>query len=283
MPIKSILAPVMGYEESEAALASALGTARRLGAFADILHVSPDPRDAIPLVTEGAAVSVITRIMEIAEEEAKSRASKARAVYDAACRSAGALAEGPAATVAYTTLVGRAPGEIALRARVHDLVVFGRVPEPGEVEWRLSFEAALLEGGRPILLLPPAPSPAIGNSIAIAWNGSVEAAHAASAALPFLAQAEHVMLLAGMRGEPVQPPLDALAAWLGRHGVRAATRQVWLEAWPVGEELVFEASAAGADLLVMGGYGHSRTRETIFGGATRAVINESALPVLMAH
>jgi len=284
MPIKSILAPLTGFEQSEAALVVALKLARKLGAFTDVLHVSPDPRDTIPLISEGAAGPAIVRIMEMAEADAKKRAAAAEALFRKACAAAGIVATGASAGVRYGTIVGRAPGEIALRARVHDLVLLGRVPEDAEIEWRLSFEAALMEGGRPILLLSKEPRETLGKSIAIAWNGSVEAAHAASSALPFLAQAEHVLLLAGEKDEvPVEPSLDLVAEWLRHHGITAAVKHVALKGWPVGAELAIEAAAAGADLIVMGGYGHSRMRETIFGGATRAVVNDSALPVLMAH
>jgi len=71
--------------------------------------------------------------------------------------------------------------------------------------------------------------------------------------------------------------------WKFGGGPRPDQKRVSLKAWPVGEQLVDEAAAAGADLIVMGGYGHSRMRETIFGGATRAVLNESKIPVLLSH
>jgi nucleotide-binding universal stress UspA family protein len=283
MSIKCILAPVVGYEKSDAWLTVALKLARRLGASTTVLHVSPDPHDAIPLVTEGAGAVMMDRIIETAEADAKTRAKRAERLYDAALKEAG-IAGGRAKTSArYVTTVGRAPSEVALRARTHDLVVFGRLSGAGDIEWRLAFEAALMAGGRPILLLPAKPRAIAGKSIAMAWNGSVEAAHAASAALPLLAHAKKVLLLAGARDEPIEPPLEEVAEWLHRHGVAAKPKQVPLETWPVGKHLIAEAAAAGADLLVMGGYGHSRLRETIFGGATRAVIEEASLPVLMAH
>jgi nucleotide-binding universal stress UspA family protein len=283
MAIKSILAPVTGYEKSEGWLTVALKLARRLGARIDVLHVGPDPRDAIPLMTEGAGGAMMTRIIESAEEDAATRASTAEKLFKTACKKAGVALGRGKPLARYDSTVGRAPGEVMLRARVHDLVLFGRAPEAGEIDWRLTFEAALLEGGRPILLLPAKPREIAARSVAIAWNGGVQAAHAARDALPFLAKAKSILLLAGAREDPVEPSLDALAGWLGRHGISAKVKQVALKTWPVGDGLVAEAARAGADFLVMGGYGHSRMRETVFGGATRAVVNDSSLPVLMSH
>jgi len=283
MAIRSILVPLTGYEIENGALVAGLRLARRLGAFTDALHVKPDPREAVPFVTEGAPASVIVNLMELAEREAEARANQARRIFEGACAKANVIASGVNAGARYRTVVGRMEDEVPLRARVTDLVLMMRIAEEHEVQWRLALEAALMESGRPILLLPSVLDGWARKTVAIAWNGGVEAARAASAALPFLAQAERILLLAGIKDAPVEPSLDAVGEWLGHHGIDVEQRQLMLRDWPVEERLVDEAAEAGADLLVMGGYGHSRMRETIFGGATRAVLRESKLPVLMAH
>jgi nucleotide-binding universal stress UspA family protein len=283
MSIKSILTPITGYEATDGALATGLLLARRLGAFMDVLHVKPDPRDTVRMLGEGAAGPLVANIMEMAEREGETRANAAEKLFDGACRAAKVVASGPNAGARFTAIAGRAPDEVAVRARVHDLVLMGRVPEESDIDWRLTLEATLMEGGRPVLLLPAARRDAIGKTIALAWNGSLEAARAATAALPLLAQAERVLILSGVKGAPIEPPVEALADWLGHHGIQAEQKHVALKGWPVGEQLIDEAAAAKADFIVMGGYGHSRLRETIFGGATRAVLNEAKLPVLLAH
>ena len=283
MAIKSILAPITGYETTDGALVTGLTLARKLGAFVDVLHVKPDPRDALRMLGEGAAGPVVADIMAMAEREGETRAKTAHSLFDSACRAAKVVASGAKAGARFTAIVGRMPDEVASRARVHDLVVMGRVPEGSDIDWRLTLEAALMDGGRPVLLLPAERRDTIGKTIAIAWNGSAEAARAATAALPLLAQAERVLILSGAKEVPVDPPVEALADWLGHHGIRAEQKHVALKGWPVGEQLVDEAAAAKANFIVMGGYGHSRMRETIFGGATRAVLNDAKLPVLLAH
>jgi len=282
MPIKSILVPLTGHEKGEGALVAALALARRLGAYTDLLHVKPDPREAVPLIAEGTSGSVISQIIDLAEREANTRAADAQRLFDAAVKKANVVGAGACASAGFRTVIGRGPDEVSRAARVRDLVAMIRVPDDLDIDWRLTLEAALMEGGRPILLLPMEPS-SFGKAVAIAWNGSAEAARAASGALPFLAQAERVLLLEGVKERPIEPSLDDLAEWLGHHGIKGETKRVRLKGWPVGAGLVDEAAAAGADLVVMGGYGHSRVRENIFGGATRGVLNAAKLPVLIAH
>ena len=282
MSIKSMLVPLSGYEKDAAALVAVLALAQRLGAYVDVLHVKPDAREAVPLVAEGTSAPVIEQIITLAEKEANARAAAAGRLFKAAVKEAKVAAAGAKAMAGFRTVTARAPDEVSRTARVRDLVVMIRVPGERDIDWRLTLEAALMEGGRPVLLLP-ADAAGFGKAVALAWNGSPEAARAASGALPFLVKAKQVLLLEGVRGAASRPSLAALAEWLARHGVKGKPKRVALKGWPVGGTLVEEAAAAGADLLVMGGYGHSRLRETIFGGATRAVLEAAKLPVLIAH
>jgi len=210
------------------------------------------------------------------------RAATAARLFKTAAHKAKIATAGAKAAAGLRTLTGLAPDAVSRAARVHDLVVVIRLPEENDIDWRLTLETTLMEGGRPLLLLP-VEAVDFGKAVAVAWNGSVEAARAASAALPFLAKAKRVLLLEGAQGKASKPGLAELAEWLSRHGIAGKAKRVKLKGWPVGGGLAEEAAAAWADLLVMGGYGHSRVRETIFGGATRAILAASKLPVLMSH
>ncbi|HLI14345.1 MAG TPA: universal stress protein [Alphaproteobacteria bacterium] len=283
MAIRSILAPISGYEVDSVALASGMRLARRLGAYVDVIHVQPDPKDMVPPLTINDIGSIMERAISEVTKDIEARAGRAKLLYEEACKGAKFITSGPGAQASFRILGGRSADALPVMARVSDLILFSRVPEAVEAEWRLTLEALLLESGRPVLLMPKAPVEPIGDSVAVAWNGSVEAAHAASAALPLLGLARRVLLLSGSKGAPLEPSLDDVGVWLERHGVLAERKHVRLKAWPIGEQLVDEAANEGADLLVMGAYGHTRMRETIFGGATRAVLNECRLPVLLAH
>jgi nucleotide-binding universal stress UspA family protein len=283
MAIRSILAPITGLEPSHAPLESGMRIARLLDAFIDVLHVRQDPREAISLIAMSGSGVVLDQLMGQMEKETESRATQARRLFEKAAQAAGIAVAGSNATGRFRTIVASAPDEVPVQARVADLILFCRLPEGVDTEWRLTLETALVGSGRAVLLLPLQARPTVGKTVALAWNGSAEAARAFSAALPILKLAQKVLLLFGTQGPPVTPSLSEVGDWLGRHGIATERQPVALKGWPVGEQLVEEAAGAGADLLVMGAYGHTRVRETIFGGATRAVLNESALPVLLAH
>jgi len=283
MTIKCILLPVSGYEPDETGFAAAFGLARALGAFVEGLHVKPDPREAVPIAAEGAAGSVIARMIDLAEKDAAGRAGHAQRLFETAAKKAGVALGGAKAQAKFSTVVGRAADEVTIRARVADLVILVRVAGDARIDWNVTVEATLMEGGRPVLILPAGLKAWSAATAALGWNGSAEAARAAAAALPILGQAKRVILLAGVKDVPVEPSLDQLADWLAHHGVKAETRKVALKGWPVEGQIDDEAQAAGAELLVMGAYGHSRMREMVFGGATRAVLDESKIPVLLMH
>lgn len=283
MSIKCILLPITGYEADDAALATALGLARSLGAHVDAFHVKPDPREALPLVADGASGSVVSRMMDLAEKDGENRAGLAKRLFESAAKKAGIALSGAKAGAVFETAVGNAADEISIRARVADLVIAVRITGDAAIDWNVAVEATLMEGGRPMLILPAGLKSWRAATIAIGWNGSAEAARAAAAALPLLAKAKRVILLAGVKETPVEPSLDQLAAWLSHHDIAGEQRKLKLKGWPVAGQIDDEAQAAGAELLVMGAYGHSRMREIVFGGATRAVLDDSKIPVLLMH
>ncbi len=178
---------------------------------------------------------------------------------------------------------------MALHARYADLIVLGQFdPEDTQALMGGDFaERVMLECGRPVLLVPYAgrcETP--GKRILVAWNASREAARAVSAALPLLRRAAKVIVMAinpanaGDHGE--QPGAD-IALFLARHGVPVTATSHTVEDVDAGSWLLSRASDAEIDLIVMGGYGHSRIRELAFGGVTRTLMQSMTVPVLMAH
>ena len=173
-------------------------------------------------------------------------------------------------------------------ARACDLVVTDLLTaERDESPFYGVAESIALSAGRPVLLLPDAPaSKLVGGRILLAWDGGRESARAAFDALPLLAAAGGVNI-ACVR-EPDAPGKDELpaadiAATLAHHGVECAIDHVSPENETVGAALSRHASAIGADLIVMGAYGHSRLREFVFGGATRHLLRTSTTPLFVSH
>ncbi len=296
MSIRVIFTPLSGRESDKSVLAAARAAARRFNAHVDVVSLRGDPRDAIPYLGEGVSGALVEEFIEQAERENIEQADKARAAFDRWREDAGfTLADSPgdnlagpgtteeSATCSWREIAGSAEYAAASAGRLADLIITPRGDAAGEMENEGAFETALLRSGRPLLLAPPTPCEALGDNIAIAWDGSAEAARAVGAAMPFLRAADTVTAIAvaeeGKRGAPVED----LARYLSWHGVQANTRTVAADDRTIGEAILGEAMHESADLLVMGAYSHNRYRELIFGGATRYILDECALPVLLAH
>ncbi|MYN20665.1 universal stress protein [Rugamonas sp. FT107W] len=148
-------------------------------------------------------------------------------------------------------------------------------------------QTVMFHSARAVLLVPYAGRfEKIGKQVLVGWNGSASAARAVTAALPMLKRAAAVTVAAspqtGSHGRQTDVPGAELARYLFRHGVDV-TLVAQDDDRRAGEALLDLAAASGADLLVMGGYGHQRLHEWLLGGATRTVLREMTLPVLMAH
>jgi len=180
---------------------------------------------------------------------------------------------------------GNAPNAVARVARNFDITIGVQPEGPDQSASSLVLEGVLFHSGRPLLVLPYIHrGPAKLGKIIVAWDGGATAARALSCAMPVLKRAgrvEVVTMINGKRATSDLPGFD-IARNLARHGVQAD-----LKTLPKGEDvgalILSYAADENADLLVMGGYGHSRLREFVLGGATRTILQSMTLPVLMAH
>jgi nucleotide-binding universal stress UspA family protein len=175
---------------------------------------------------------------------------------------------------------------LALHGRYADLLVLGQDdPESGNAGL---LEAVVFDSGRPVLAIPFAGSfKTIGKRVLVGWNASREASRALHDALPLIAKAETVTLFLanptrGLDGHGEEPGAD-IARHMVRHGLKVEVAKVIADDVPDSALLLNHASDMGADLLVMGAYGHSRLREFILGGMTRSLLREMTVPVLLSH
>jgi nucleotide-binding universal stress UspA family protein len=171
-----------------------------------------------------------------------------------------------------------------------DLLVLGKRDPSGPHAEQLPAdfaESVVIESGKPALVVPDdAHTDDIGRTIVIAWKPSRESARAVTAALPLLRHARSVHALMWQDKQDAPTPahhLGRLSAFLQAHGVAAQTHALGNAPAHIGEAILAQTQALGADLLVMGCYGRSRARELLLGGASRSVLNAMPLPVLMAH
>jgi nucleotide-binding universal stress UspA family protein len=183
-----------------------------------------------------------------------------------------------------------ANGGLGLRARYADLIIIGQtnLNEPSPSVMSDFPEFMVVNSGRPVLLIPHAltNSTTIGERCVVAWDGSRESARALTDALPLLKFSKSVQVLIINPNQTDQAhgeePGADVALFLARHGIKVeiTTR---FNTHDKGTAILSACKESGADLLVMGAYGHSRFREMIMGGATRTVLEAMEVPVLMAH
>lgn len=286
MPIRKILVPVQGTDADNLVLNAALSVAKAFGAQVQALFVRPDPSEALPYLGDGVSGQVIEDLLQAAKEGSDAAADRARKILEEEAAKAGIPVVSDTATlpsVRFAEVTGRQDLVVAEESRLSDLVLFPGAEADDGVAGGDALEAALLSADRPVLIAPKTASKTIGSSVMVAWDGSLEASAAVTSAMPFIARAESVTILCIDEGDHDGAPNEILETYLALHGASPVSRLVQAGGRPVGEVLLEEATKAGADLLVMGGYGSSRLREFLFGGATRHVRAHASVPVLMAH
>ena len=292
MTIRDLLVHVDGAPAARARLEAALALAERFeGAHVTALYLIAEP---FVRASGGAG-------LHVPEDLLREHLAHADAEADAALAEAREAAERRGVAFEAWREVGRLdrlPTMLAHHARHADLTVVGQPdPEAGGADDVLLAEAAFMDSGRPALLVPGAVATAPAAApprlpprrALVAWDGSREAARAVGDALPLLRLAEEGVTvlvvndrdLSRLQGEQ---PGAALAAHLARHAIAAVVRRVASErAAGVADTILAQAGEERADLLVVGGYGHSRLREMVLGGVTRHLIERATLPVLFSH
>ncbi|HUC16665.1 MAG TPA: universal stress protein [Acetobacteraceae bacterium] len=181
-----------------------------------------------------------------------------------------------------------APVPAALReARHADLVIVGQTDPEDSPDRPIvnPVEEILLGAGRPLIVVPRYGTfPSCGETVLVGWIGTREATRAVHDALPILAASRAVTLLTiGEEAEEEEAAAAGMAEHLKRHGVPAKAAQTVAGDLSPADVLLNHASDMGADLIVVGGYGHSRLREVTLGGVTRSLLQHMTVPVLFAH
>ncbi len=289
MSLAKLLAVIDGGSGSEAAMLAALDLGRRFSARVELLHVEVDPESAVPMVGEGMSGAAVEQLVQSLRAESEQRRKTARDLFEKHCVAAGLNVVEPHAVsapgtfaVCFRSLVGSEIDEVLHLGRLSDLTVIARPSAEDEGGLTTTFDVALFDSGRPVLLVPAGPVADLGTSVAIAWDRSCEAARAVGAALPLLTAAKKVVILnARESGAEVEP--SELATYLALHGVDARTWAFAPGPGSLGGALIEEAGKAEANLLVMGAYGHSRLREMVLGGVTRSILADADLPVFLMH
>lgn len=276
--IKSVLIGLtkeFGPDETSSALGYGLSLAQQAGAHATVQAASVRldlPSAGISKVVAGLVHEENRRLHALAEVTARS------AQADAAAAGVACSVESP--HLSYPELV------IAFRmqAHLHDLTVIDAEAETLAPDRGL-IDALLMDSGRPLLVVPPGQDVFRTGQVILAWDGSGRAARAAADALPFLREAGIVEVVAvvGEKELPTSVSGADIAPHLTRHGVNVRVHTLPALEGDVARTLRNHATLTHADMIVMGGYVHSRLRELVFGGVTQALLRQSPVPLFMSY
>jgi len=286
MTLRTILVPVRGDGKGESVLDHAFSLAQRHSAHLEVLHCRPKPEDMIPYgvpIPSSLRKTITASAKSLADEEE----GKIRKLFDDYCAKRG-IAEVDSfpwpldrVTATWREVTGKQANVIGVRGRLVDLIAVA-MPDRDQNLGLNTLQAALLESGKLVLMCPPKPVGKLGAKVAIAWNGSGEAAHAMTAALPILRKADSVVLLAPADSKLAVSAEDA-KIYLETHGATCTVQTFKASSSTVAKTLLDTAKQAGADCLLMGAYGQSRQRELIMGGVTQYVVDHADLPILFMH
>ena len=281
MAIRDILLHVEDGERGRLRLELALALARKHEAHLAAFGIDPLP--GVPLFL---APELAPNVLEVQMERIRTSLGHAEAMFRERLANETLSSE--------WRVVQEPIGDIARvlcrHARYVDLTVVGQAdPEDAFAAFPVEALGQLLLGaGGPVLVVPHAGAfRDVGRRVVLTWNGSREAARAARDALPLLSdKAEVVVLQVNPPGETLAqrgvPGVD-IAHHLARHGFKVHAAHVSAPDIEVGDIILSRSADAGADLIVMGAYGHTRLRELVLGGATRHVLRHMTTPVLMSH
>ncbi|MEL6060627.1 MULTISPECIES: universal stress protein [unclassified Methylobacterium] len=261
-------------EEASSAIGYGLTLAKTAGAHLTVQSASwrLSGDDAWLGAFDVEGVSILDRRLD-----ALAHSIAERSAADAA--QAGVVCTWDAPNLPYPEIVSR----LAACARLHDLTVLDIGARTYDLD-REMIQKALFDSGRPVIAVPPGHDAFVARRIIVAWDGSAQAARAANDALPFLRAAEAVEIVSvGTEAEShASLPGAEFAPHLARHGV-AVTVNDLPQRDSVAATLRSQAGLFRADMIVMGAYRHSPTREYFFGGVTRSFLRGSPAPLFLAR
>jgi nucleotide-binding universal stress UspA family protein len=288
----TILVPTSGTDTDASVFATAYSLALPLQAHLDFFHLRLTPSEAIMRAPHASLCvgGAIPDTFNYLRRQDETRVAEARTHFTDFCDRHPVFVQSKPSAIAnvtaqWTEETNDAEGHFLMRARHSDLVVLGRPAHTDLMPVDL-IETLLTQSGRPIVLAPRNTELGEIRTVVVGWRETAACARALTAAMPILERAERVILSSiedvhhsGARVEGIHDLAEKLA-W---NGIAAEARVLSTGLTSTAERLTQAAMELKADLLVVGGFGHSRMREEVFGGVTRELLDECRLPLLLAH
>jgi len=285
MTIRKILTPVRGDGNSRYVIDHAIAIAKRFKAHVDVVYIQTSLNAPLPF---RMPTKLRDTVMDAILNRDSAEIASVRSYFDDICASEKLVICNDVASaknetsISWSAFTGRQSQLVAKFGRMSDLVVVAR-PDPINHIGINTLEESLFNTGKAVLIAPKKSVLSLGNHIAIAWNGSAAAARALTLALPLVKVADKVSILTVGSNDANREDTAALVEYLQWHDIAAGVRIFECEKNELGVRLMAEAESSGADMLVMGAYGHNRHKEILMGGVTEHVIWNMNMPIFMAR
>ena len=288
MTMAKILAPLTGSPSDKLVLCVAFLLARSQNTYVDTMFVFPDPRETVPVTEMPMTPEIYQQIVDAAEEARKHASKSARESFSVVAaaqnikivstpeRSVGNIAT-------YRESLGHLRDVLRNAALFADVVILPPLDSDSSLDLHDVLVDVLVKSRRPVILCPQRAPATLGHAVLVGWDGGAAAAQALSAAMPILEKAEKVQLACIWPKENLGRSLTEAKQYLALHGIDARETRIPAPVQPTAIELLDAARKINCDLLVIGGYGHSRTLETLFGGTTDTLLSHADIPLFLAH
>ena len=283
--IRKIILPVRGDGKADNVFAHAAALANRFKAQVVVTHCRTRPGDLLPLgfpVPTFMKKQMIDHAIEIANLEEKTLRATITKLAKKFKLKLTDSPTGKSASFSWVEEAGRQVDVIKRHGRLADLIAVPK-PDSGGALGVNRLKGALFHTGRPVLMCPNTGKVAkdFGSHIAIAWNGSTEAARAVALTLSLIESAKTISILTG--GEEINgASAENLAAYLKIRGLKS-TIERFKPSRNIGSDLLKQCTVIGADLMIMGAYGDSYEKEIVFGGNTQTIIDSATMPIVLVH
>lgn len=283
--IRKILVPVRGDGKGDNVLSHAVSLAKRSGAHVEVTHCRPREQDLLPygvVIPKFLREQMKAQTDELANEEE----AKLKADMEVIARSAGLsiverqTMEG--GTISWSEEAGRQVDVIKSHGRLSDLIAVAKPDRDRNLGFN-TLKAALFNTGRPVMMCPHADTvpDTLGSHVSLAWNGSIEAVRAVVMMRRVIEAADRVTIMSS-GSEAHGTTAEDYLEYLRLRGI-TATIERFTAGRSAGAALLHTSREIGADLMIMGAYGDSHERETIFGGNTQVVVDTATSPVVLVH
>ena len=235
-----------------------------------------------PIIPGTVMGGIPPEFIESQHRESKKKAETATTRFEQAAKRAGISYE----TITINASIGGAAERLGHLARRFDLAIVGQPERDRAAAAEVVDEGVLFESGRPVIFVPYIQKAGLKlDRVMVCWDGSRAATRAVADSMPFLEKAKQVeiVIVASKAGKIDEVPGADLGQHLARHGLKVDVKRITSPDIDVTSTVLSYAADSSADLIVMGGYGHSRLREFILGGVTRGILETMTVPVLMSH